>query len=129
MTVSATTIATYTGIPRPDITLEDGIVLGSGRFGDIVKGVVNHTPVAVKRLTNLKNTSAMVRHLEKVIQLKHKNLVTIINLCYWPPNETVLVIMEFMSVGSLKEYLPTSEGRAAPMHHLMLILKQVNSVV
>lgn len=79
--------------------------LGSGRFGDVWKGVWNNTtPVAIKTLKsgvkmNSEDFCAEARIMQK---LRHQNLIQLYAVC--TVKEPIYIIIELMN-GSLFEYL------------------------
>ncbi|XP_072969290.1 G-type lectin S-receptor-like serine/threonine-protein kinase LECRK2 [Typha angustifolia] len=88
--------------------------LGSGAFGTVYKGILlaynskSQTPIAVKRLDRLlKDTEKeFTNEVRSIGQTHHRNLVKLLGFC----NEGThrMLVYEYMSNGSLTEFLRTS---------------------
>ncbi|KAJ4952412.1 hypothetical protein NE237_029244 [Protea cynaroides] len=80
--------------------------LGKGAFGTVFKGTLSdHRVVAVKRLENVVNEGERQfrNELTMIARTHHKNLVRLLGYCYDGQNR--LLVYEYMSNGSLAEFL------------------------
>ncbi|KAH7404441.1 hypothetical protein KP509_15G025800 [Ceratopteris richardii] len=86
--------------------------LGQGRYGQVYKGVLRHTSVAVKVLAEdrIRDRQEFQKKLEIVSRLHHPNLVLFLGAC---PDKGCL-IYEYIANGNLEERL-YCEGVTAPM--------------
>ncbi|CAD8096754.1 unnamed protein product [Paramecium sonneborni] len=86
-------------------------VLGEGGFGKVMLGrhKITGEQVAIKlidsgKLWNAEDIDLVFREAEVMKNLRHNNIVRILN-CYTLPNMQVVLIMEFLQGGDLVEYL------------------------
>ncbi|CAD8191869.1 unnamed protein product [Paramecium pentaurelia] len=91
-------------------------VLGEGGFGKVMLGKhkISGEQVAIKlidsgKLWNAEDIDLVFREAEVMKNLRHNNIVKILN-CYTLPNMQVVLIMEFLQGGDLVEYLQEKGG-------------------
>jgi len=85
-----------------------GKILGTGAFGSVNKGMWNNCEVAVKRMhgTVSKADITIFGHeAQTMMALRHPNIVSIFGFCPLP----VMIVMEYMSKGSLFNVLATTK--------------------
>ncbi|XP_066980904.1 tyrosine-protein kinase CSK-like isoform X4 [Macrobrachium rosenbergii] len=94
-------------INRHDLRLLDSI--GKGEFGDVLLGEWGGQKVAVKRLKDSSRAAqGLLEEASLMTSLKHNNLVNLLGLVF--EDNCILLVTEFMSKGSLVDYL-RSRGR------------------
>ncbi|KAI3745247.1 hypothetical protein L1987_58356 [Smallanthus sonchifolius] len=86
--------------------------VASGSFGDLYKGAYRSQEVAIKMLkaehitTNMQQEFAQEVYIMR--KIRHKNVVQFIGACTEPSN--LCIVTEFMSGGSLYDYLHKQKG-------------------
>ncbi|XP_076062792.1 tyrosine-protein kinase CSK-like isoform X2 [Oratosquilla oratoria] len=99
----AFTVAGWT-IDFSELKLMDPI--GKGEFGDVLLAERNGQKVAVKRLKdNSRAAQSLLEEACLMTSLKHTNLVALLGLVF--DDSAILLVTEYMSKGSLVEYLRT----------------------
>ncbi|XP_042861827.1 tyrosine-protein kinase CSK-like [Penaeus japonicus] len=94
-------------INRQELKLLDSI--GKGEFGDVLLGEWQGQKVAVKRLKDSSRAAqGILEEASLMTSLKHNNLVNLLGLVF--EDSCILLVTEFMSKGSLVDYL-RSRGR------------------
>ncbi|XP_069948491.1 tyrosine-protein kinase CSK isoform X2 [Cherax quadricarinatus] len=94
-------------INRQELKLLDSI--GKGEFGDVLLGDWLGQKVAVKRLKDSSRAAqGLLEEASLMTSLKHNNLVNLLGLVF--EDSCILLVTEFMSKGSLVDYL-RSRGR------------------
>lgn len=94
-------------IPLDDLKLGD--TLGKGEFGDVLLATFRMQNVAVKILKDhSKAAQSFLAEASVMTSLRHKNLVQLLGVVFDGP--TIYLVTEYMSKGSLVEYL-RSRGR------------------
>ncbi|CAL4102300.1 unnamed protein product, partial [Meganyctiphanes norvegica] len=94
-------------IDKRDLQLSESI--GKGEFGDVLLGNLLGQKVAVKRLKdNCRAAQGLLEEASLMTSLKHENLVNLLGLVF--EESAILLVTEFMSKGSLVDYL-RSRGR------------------
>lgn len=94
-------------INQQELEMFDSI--GKGEFGDVLLGEWKGTKVAVKRLKDSsKAAQGLLDEACLMTSLKHNNLVNMLGLVF--QDNCILLVTEYMSKGSLVEYL-RSRGR------------------
>lgn len=98
---------------RDDIVLQEK-KLGSGHFGDVMKGYFKpaNVPVAVKSCRECVSATVKQKFLAEAEILKqydHPNIVRLIGVC--ADKEPVLIVMEFMAGGDFLSYLRKSGSK------------------
>ena len=87
--------------------LEIGDLIGTGGYGRVHRAVWRGTEVAVKTLPADRMMRSAVRNFKDEInvmmRLRHPNIVLFMGACTKPPH--LCIIMEFMGLGSLYEFL------------------------
>ncbi|XP_056651423.1 tyrosine-protein kinase Fgr [Monodelphis domestica] len=109
-------------ISRDSITLEKK--LGMGCFGDVWMGTWNGSiKVAVKTLKpGTMSAPAFLEEAQIMKRLRHDKLVQLYAVV---SEEPIYIITEFMSHGSLLEFLKEGEGQALRLPHLVDMAAQV----
>ena len=91
--------------------------LGSGQFADVYRGDWLDTEIAVKQprgkaLDNNLNEdeiTVFLREVKLMSSLHHPNIVLFLGACITVPN--ISLVLEYLSGGSVFEYINSSEGR------------------
>ncbi|KAE9596556.1 putative dual-specificity kinase TKL-Pl-4 family [Lupinus albus] len=100
--------------------------VGSGSFGDLYRGTYCSQDVAIKVLKPERISTDMLKEFAQEVyimrKIRHKNVVQFIGACTRPPN--LCIVTEFMSRGSLYDYLHKQKG----VFKLPLLLKVANDV-
>ncbi|XP_041012334.1 serine/threonine-protein kinase STY46 isoform X2 [Juglans microcarpa x Juglans regia] len=86
--------------------------IASGSYGDLCKGTYYSQEVAIKVLKPERVDSDMQREFAQEVfilrKVRHKNVVQFIGACTKPPS--VCIVTEFMSGGSVYDYLHKQKG-------------------
>ncbi|XP_028783303.1 serine/threonine-protein kinase STY8-like [Neltuma alba] len=86
--------------------------VGSGSFGDLYKGTYCSQIVAIKVLKPERTNTDMLREFAQEVyimrKIRHRNVVQFIGACTRPP--TLCIVTEFMSRGSLYDFLHKQRG-------------------
>ncbi|KAK6916770.1 Serine-threonine/tyrosine-protein kinase, catalytic domain [Dillenia turbinata] len=86
--------------------------VASGSYGDLYKGTYCSQEVAIKVLKAERVTSELQREFAQEVfimrKVRHKNVVQFIGACTKPP--TLCIVTEFMSGGSVYDYLHKQKG-------------------
>uniref|UniRef100_A0A0R3W4Z5 Protein kinase domain-containing protein n=1 Tax=Taenia asiatica TaxID=60517 RepID=A0A0R3W4Z5_TAEAS len=106
-----------------DIKLEEE--LGRGSFGVVYLGRILSMEVAVKKSLSIKNNQAFREEAEVMHKLSHQRIVRFLGFCCDAPDNSVLIITEFMANGALRDYLKTTKGRCLEYRQLISIIDQV----
>lgn len=107
-------------IPLED--LEFGRQIGRGAFGEVFRGKLNGTDVAIKRLCIMENVSdergmaEFRRELKFLTRLRHRHIVQFLGACTTPPN--LCIIMDYCDKGSLYGYLHNMNKAFSPFKAL-----------
>ncbi|CAD8091601.1 unnamed protein product [Paramecium primaurelia] len=108
-------------------------VLGEGGFGKVMLGKhkISGEQVAIKlidsgKLWNAEDIDLVFREAEVMKNLRHNNIVKILN-CYTLPNMQVVLIMEFLQGGDLVEYLQEKGG--LPEQEARIIFRQIAEAI
>ena len=99
--------------------------VGEGRFGEVWEGVWNNVQVAVKN-RKLEGTmpDEFLWEAETMKTLQHSNVIKLLAVC--TKGEKVFMVTEFMSQGTLLEYLRHA-GRSLKVQTLVAMAAQVAS--
>ncbi|KAJ9584755.1 hypothetical protein L9F63_020905 [Diploptera punctata] len=85
--------------------------IGKGEFGDVMLGILRGDKVAVKMLKDSSEAAQkFLTEASLMTSLRHKNLVQLLGLVFNNKNKHIYLVTEFMSKGSLVDYL-RSRGR------------------
>ncbi|GFS30504.1 malectin/receptor-like protein kinase family protein [Actinidia rufa] len=90
----------------------ESLEIGGGSFGKVYKGWINHgtLKVAIKRSTpfSKQGVHEFMTKIDLLLQLRHRHLVSLIGYC----NEDceMILIYEYMSCGTLSDYLHNSDN-------------------
>ncbi|CAH8636441.1 unnamed protein product [Schistosoma mattheei] len=112
-------------IPKSSIILKEKI--GQGQFGEVFKAVWNKTTiVAVKTLKPSSCDAAdFLREAQTMKRLHHPNLIQLYAVC--TQTEPFYIVTEYMSKGSLLNYLQSPEGHALDMQCLIMMAAKIAS--
>lgn len=112
-------------IPREEIHLIQP--LGKGNFGEVWYGKwKNNIEVAVKMLREgTMSTQAFLQEAAIMKKFRHKRLVTLFGVC--SEQKPIYIVQEYMSKGSLLEFLRKDEGKVLEFEDLIYIAFQVAS--
>lgn len=87
-------------------------VLGKGAFGTVYAGIWNECPIAIKELNSLPKDGVELESIKREIyllsNLRSPYIVTFYGACtqdYIPMERPMLIIMEYMPLGSLKKII------------------------
>ncbi|KDP38712.1 hypothetical protein JCGZ_04065 [Jatropha curcas] len=98
-------------------------LVGSGRFGNVYKGVLeDNTRIAVKVLdskTAKEISGSFKRECQVLKRARHRNLIRIITICSKPDFKAL--VLPLMSNGSLERYLYPSHGLSAKLNLIQLV--------
>ncbi|XP_026463781.1 tyrosine-protein kinase CSK-like [Ctenocephalides felis] len=94
-------------IPESELQIKESI--GKGEFGDVMLGLLGGQKVAVKMLKDSSEAAQkFLAEASVMTSLRHENLVKLLGLVF--NNKHICLVTEFMSKGSLVDYL-RSRGR------------------
>ena len=113
-------------IPFSELTIEKE--LGNGNFGTVYMGHIRSMKVAVKKSLNGTNDESFKKEAEVMHKLSHQRIVRFLGFCCDAPDGRFYIITEYMSKGSLLNYLKSPEGRALTYGQLISIIDQVRSI-
>ncbi|CAH8646060.1 unnamed protein product [Heterobilharzia americana] len=101
--------------------------IGQGQFGEVFKAVWNKTTiVAVKTLKPSSCDAAdFLREAQTMKRLHHPNLIQLYAVC--TQSEPFYIVTEYMSKGSLLNYLQSPEGHALDMQCLIMMAGKIAS--
>ncbi|KJE91304.1 hypothetical protein CAOG_02460 [Capsaspora owczarzaki ATCC 30864] len=112
-------------IQRSEVIL--GNILGSGNFGEVYEATWRSQKVAVKTLKGENAMEDFLAEASVMTRLRHKNLVQLLGVCL--DITPIYIITEFMSKGSLQDYLRSRGRREIPMATLFSFAQQVSSAM
>ncbi|CAH1959824.1 unnamed protein product [Acanthoscelides obtectus] len=112
-------------IPRDELHLIKR--LGRGNFGEVYYGKwKNNIEVAVKTLREgTMSTSAFLQEAAIMKKFRHKRLVALYGVC--SEQEPIYIVQEYMTKGSLLDFLRQDEGQGLEFEELVYIAFQVAS--
>ena len=100
--------------------------LGRGNFGEVFYGKWRDIEVAIKTLREgSMSTQAFLEEASIMKKLRHKKLVALYAVC--SKKDPIMLIQEYMSKGSLLDYLRGEEGAKLQFEDLIFIASQVAS--
>ncbi|KAL8160422.1 hypothetical protein V2J09_001959 [Rumex salicifolius] len=96
--------------------LSDAAMIGKGKFGAVYKAQLKDGVVAVKRITkDIEDGTCeqIFKEIDTASNLRHRNLVRLIGYSSSPNNRLLLIVMEYISNGTLHEHLFPTKGQAS----------------
>eukprot|EP00095_Tigriopus_kingsejongensis_P007587 maker-scaffold506_size152672-snap-gene-0.27 protein:Tk07587 transcript:maker-scaffold506_size152672-snap-gene-0.27-mRNA-1 annotation:"tyrosine-protein kinase csk isoform x5" len=86
--------------------------IGKGEFSDVMLGIYRGQKIAIKSMKGIhtKNAQRFLAEASVMTDLVHDNLVNLLGIIIDEPNKSYRIVTEYMSKGSLLEYL-RSRGR------------------
>ncbi|KAK7084584.1 Tyrosine-protein kinase jak2 [Halocaridina rubra] len=98
------------------LKLKLDIVIGEGNYGKVYKGKLtdeqgNQTTVAVKTLHPVGDLEDLKREFRMMKNLKHENIVGICCELMETEKQEMCMVMEYLPMGSLKEYILENKER------------------
>ncbi|KAL7053628.1 hypothetical protein AAHC03_026984 [Spirometra sp. Aus1] len=103
--------------------------LGAGHFGEVYRAKMLSVDVAVKTCFKATTREEFLEEAKVMHQLNHPRLVRFIGICCRPETEPIYLITEFMSKGSLKDYLAEADQRCIQYTWLVDIIYQVSTAM
>jgi len=97
--------------------------LGRGNFGIVNKAKWEGKIVAVKRFPNISNVKEFLKEAEIMTSFTHENLLSLYAVV--TISNPILIVIEFVERGSLKDYFATREGQQETLDVLVDISAQV----
>ncbi|XP_052200113.1 receptor-like protein kinase FERONIA [Diospyros lotus] len=86
---------------------DDGLVIGSGGFGNVYKGLINGgtTTVAIKRMKpkSKQGPNEFWMEIDTISKFRHKHLVTLLGYC--DECDQKILVYEYMDQGALAKHL------------------------
>lgn len=120
---------TYQELKRATNSFHHKQLLGHGGFGQVYKGTLTNskTEVAVKRISHesKQGVREFVSEIASIGRLRHRNLVQLLGWCR--RRSDLLLVYDFMSNGSLDNYLFDQPKRVLNWEQRMKIIKGVAS--
>ncbi|VDD80025.1 unnamed protein product [Mesocestoides corti] len=112
-------------ISRDKICLKTRLARG-GRFGSIYIATYGSLkqPVVIKKLSSHVNRESVIAISEACHKLHHRSVVTFVGLCDEPKSEPLLLVVEYMPGGNLKDFL-VQNGKTLDYSKLQNLLYQV----
>uniref|UniRef100_A0A6M2EAZ4 RING-type E3 ubiquitin transferase n=1 Tax=Populus davidiana TaxID=266767 RepID=A0A6M2EAZ4_9ROSI len=91
---------------------DPSVKIGEGGYGNIYKGFLRHTPVAIKMLNpeSMQGHAEFKQEVDVLSKLRHPHLVTLIGAC----PEACALIYEYLPNGNLEDRL-NCQGNTPPM--------------
>ncbi|XP_024451879.1 U-box domain-containing protein 33 isoform X2 [Populus trichocarpa] len=91
---------------------DPSVKIGEGGYGNIYKGFLRHTPVAIKMLNpeSMQGHAVFKQEVDVLSKLRHPHLVTLIGAC----SEACALIYEYLPNGNLEDRL-NCEGNTPPL--------------
>ncbi|KAJ4974824.1 hypothetical protein NE237_007998 [Protea cynaroides] len=111
-------------------SFDPSMKIGEGGFGNVYKGILRQTPVAVKRYHPHKlagqSSSDIQVEVNILSRVRHQNLVTLIGVCH----EASSLVLEYLPNGSLEDRLTYKDGTLPlPWKTRMRIAKEICSAL
>ncbi|GAB2271715.1 hypothetical protein Dimus_006547 [Dionaea muscipula] len=87
---------------------DPSLKIGEGGYGNIYKGSLRHTEVAVKipHLDSTQSSGEFYQEVEILSKLRHPNIITLIGVC----EETWALVYEYLPHGSLEDRLTCKDN-------------------
>ncbi|KAJ4974585.1 hypothetical protein NE237_007759 [Protea cynaroides] len=117
-------------IESATLSFNPSMMIGEGGFGNVYKGILRQTSVAIKRIHSKnsegQSSSDLQREVDILNKVRHQNLVTLIGVC----PEASSIVLEYLPNGSLEDRLTYKDGTLPlPWKTRMRIAKEICSAL
>ena len=112
-------------INRENIVLDCEI--GRGCFGSVFKAKWGTSYIVAAKMLQSTTEERKKFILEAKIMhnLRHRKIVELLGVCTKPQDMPILIIVEYMKNGSLKEYLRSEEGNKIILSQMIVMMAEV----
>nr|GMD61971.1 U-box domain-containing protein 33-like isoform X1 [Ipomoea batatas] len=102
----------WSEIKEATSNFDPSLKIGNGGYGSVYRGMLCHTPVAIKILNpeSIQGSSEFQQEVNILSKVRHPNLVTLIGAC----PETLTLVYEYLPNGSLDDHI-NSQGNTPPL--------------
>ena len=109
--------------------------LGEGGFGKVylVKQKMTNTKYAIKFLRynflNVKDVSFLYKEIEVLMRLEHSNIIKLYSYFATKDNNNIALIMEYLSGGTLRQYIKQHQNRKLAEYETRNITYQILQII